>query len=257
MDGLWKYFEKHDAIFTALIALTVGLIAYLGAKAQANGGRAQAAAAREAATIAAEAQRVANLWTVRQVQIAQLVRSASSLRQTCNRLWIVNDEDLADEINVKSEELSVLWSEVRLIATQDVVEEAGRLAANTMKFEELTHQFAPVLHAKAKLYRYFPDGTREGDRAMHVMHMSEDVDPEQRAEMLSAAVGSVLSHEEIYHLVAHGRKTDREISDLRDRQRQRCLVAEDSLVHETRAMLRSKEDIEPEASTRRRWRRRR
>ncbi|MFH8628223.1 hypothetical protein ACH4A8_41165 [Streptomyces vietnamensis] len=98
MHDLWKYFEGKPEFLTAVAAIIAIVGALIGAKIQANSGRAQAAAAREAAQIAAEAQRVAALWTVRQVQVAELIRSANTLYRKSSRLWKVEDEELLNLI---------------------------------------------------------------------------------------------------------------------------------------------------------------
>ncbi|MFF5767036.1 hypothetical protein ACFY8F_31460 [Streptomyces tanashiensis] len=96
MGGLWNYFEEHDAIFAALVALLAIGGSYVagvrGAKIQANGGRDQAAAAREAAQIAAEAQRVAALWTVRQVQVAECINQTREVLEATHQLYLQEPE---------------------------------------------------------------------------------------------------------------------------------------------------------------------
>ncbi|MFJ5142762.1 hypothetical protein [Streptomyces sp. NPDC088707] len=256
VSGLLQYFEKNPEIFAALVALLVGVSALGGAKLQANAGRAQAAAAREAATITAEAQRVAALWTVRQVQIAQLVRVSSELRQACNRLWLAHDEGQANQVGAKSAELAMLWAEARLIATENVVAAAGVLAMESLAFEETTMKYAQVLQAKKKLARYVPEGTAQATEVAQVMAAMRGEDPEVYAQALHDALRGVLAPAEIYHLVAYGHVAVEEIEVLRSRVVQRCLVAENELVDETRAMLRSRDDVAPAGPVRRRLLRR-
>ncbi|MEU0035524.1 hypothetical protein [Streptomyces sp. NPDC006333] len=249
---VWRYFEKNPEMAAALVAAIAVIAGVIGAKIQANAGRAQAAAAREAAEIAAEAQRVAALWTVRQKQVAELIRSANSLYQKCSRLWNVENEELADQIGETSEEMSLLWAEVRLIVTKDVAKAAGELTHAATNFEVTTHHYAPVLHARDALARLTVDGDDRAAEIARILGWGEG-DP-SRSEALSRLVPG-LSNEHVYYLVAYHDNSDDYIRNLRSSDRRNFHAALNTLVHEARTMLRSEEDVTPAPPQYRWWRR--
>lgn len=255
VDGLWKYFEEHDPIFTALIAFIVGVIAYLGARAQAKGGRAQAEAAREAATIAAEAQRVAALWTVRQSQLAEFVRSARRLKYLSERLWIEDDEALAETVSRASEEMSLLWAEVQLTGTEAVVEASGELAMASLSVEATAQEYAPVLHVREALRRMTSNNVSLGEEVQRILALTDSSNEEDLIGRLREAVPS-FSLDQAYHVVVNGRVALSEMVEERQSANRVHNVAVSALMREARVMLRSDDDVVPAASRRRRWRRR-
>ncbi|MGW2305000.1 hypothetical protein [Streptomyces sp. NPDC001809] len=245
-----EYYEQHDAILTPLI---VGAIGYFGAKAQANGGRAQARAAREAATIAAEAQREAALWTVRQVQVAELLRSVNRLYGKCSQLWIAESEELADEIGELSEEMSLQWHEVRLVVTRKVADEAGKLVSATTNFEVMTQQYARVLHARRALAQHTLDGDERGPEIIRILESSEEGDRDPSVAAFRSLVPELSDEQIRYLLVNHGESDDyiRHLRANAKREYRRSLIA---TVHESRTMLRAEEKAPVRLMRRRFWR---
>ncbi|MFC8177212.1 hypothetical protein [Streptomyces sp. NPDC057325] len=258
MDWWRSFVENTEAssVLVAAAAVLGGLLgSVFGAKIQADGGRAQAEAAREAATIAAEAQRVAALWTVRQVQVAELMRSAHGLYEACNNFWIVDDEEVWVQIGEKSRELALLWAEVNLIATDDVVEASGRLSSATMRFEGVTIECAPVLHARKALDLLLtPEGTSERVEALRILTRHE-ADSEYRVRALQDAVPR-LSQMHAERLVSYSHKTDAEIHELRQIHINSFRATQRDLLQAAREMLRSQDDAAPTVPPQRRWRRR-
>ncbi|MGW4939467.1 hypothetical protein ACWEQH_41930 [Streptomyces sp. NPDC004166] len=135
MDALRHYFEDNPEIFAALvaaIAVVGGLVgSVIGAKIQANGGRDQAVAAREAAQIAAEAQRVAALWTVRQIQVAAFIQSVREARRLSELFYLQNAVEDGLDVQLREAWLDVVQkrAEIELVVPLAVVRAAGEAAA--------------------------------------------------------------------------------------------------------------------------------
>ncbi|MFF2306016.1 hypothetical protein ACFVVP_26355 [Streptomyces sp. NPDC058128] len=253
-----EYFEDNPEIFAALvaaIAILGGLLgSVIGARIQANGGRDQAAAAREAAQIAAEAQRVAALWTVRQVQVAELIRTANALIEMCDRLWLAGGDELAGQLTAASAAVSSRWNEVRLIVTEKVEEAAGELARSAIAVEENSQQNAPVIHARNHLARIVGDDQNVANEIAEIVAADEDAQDRSRA-LCNIIPG--LSEEHAYHYVAFHRISSMGIMQRTNRVRHDFNEALSALVREAREMLRAQDDVAPAPATqRRRWRHR-
>ncbi|MFJ3402218.1 hypothetical protein ACIPM5_35080 [Streptomyces microflavus] len=251
MDA-WRYFEKNPEAAAALVAAIAVIAGVVGARIQANAGRAQAAAAREAAEISAEAQRVAALWTIQQKQVAELIRIANSIYQKCNRLWNVADEELADQIGETSEELSLVWAEVRLVVTRNVATAAGELAHVVVQFETTTHHYAPVRHARVALARLTADGDDPAAEIARILAWGPG-DPDRSEALCNLVPG--LSDEHAYYLAAYHDRSDDYIWTQRTSDRRAFHTALNRLVHEARHMLRSEDDVTPRPARSRWWRR--
>ncbi|MFB7107263.1 hypothetical protein [Streptomyces hydrogenans] len=252
---VWNYFEGKPEFLTALVAGGALFFTLVGAKIQANAGRAQAAAARQAAEIAAKAQREAALWTVRQVQVAELLRSINRLHQKCNELWKSENEELAAQVGEISEETSLLWHEVRLVVTKDVAGAAGKLLNAVANFEATTRQYAPVLHARQALDRFTFDGDQRGSAIARILEHGEESDRTQSVRAFSDLVPQ-LTDSQIHYLLANHGDSDDHIRHLRasaKREYRRALIG---LVHEARTMLGSEEEASPVVMRQRRWWRR-
>ncbi|MFF2570985.1 hypothetical protein [Streptomyces sp. NPDC058084] len=258
MDAFRNYFEDNPDIFTALVAVLAICGSYLagvrGAKIQAGGGRDQAAAAREAAQITANAQRVAALWTVRQVQLAELIRSADTLIEVCDRFWIDGGDDLAGQVSAASAAVSSRWNEVRLIVTENVVQAAGELARSAMAVEAHAQQYAPVMSARNLLSRLVEDDHNLGDEIAEILALEES--ERNRSRALANIIGD-LTEEQAYHVVAFDTASSQVIMRRTSEIRREFTAALNALVHEAREMLRSEDDVAlavPQ-QRRRRWQR--
>ncbi|WP_406485017.1 hypothetical protein [Streptomyces microflavus] len=251
MDTYRRYFEENPELFAALVAImaVLGGLAgsVIGAKIQANGGRDQAAAAREAAKITAEAQRVAALWTVRQVQVAELIRLANSQLQRCERFWFFPELDLdddstalSDQIARESEELSLRWAEVRLILTDNAVEAAGKLVLATADVEARVQRYAWLRHARIALASATVANENVAIEVARIFE-TDAGGRERQMEALRDAVPS-LTEEHASHLVAHQGASDQYIEGEKNSARHEFYQALNALVHEARAMLRSEDD---------------
>ncbi|MFH9736534.1 hypothetical protein ACH4MA_02395 [Streptomyces roseolus] len=152
-----KYFEDNPEIFAAIVAAIAILGSIIGAKIQANGGRDQAAAAREAAQIAAEAQRVAPLWSVRQLQVAEFIRCAREAVVISQRLYEAepDDEELRRQVHAAYQAMESKAAELILIATEKVVDavEATLLAAEELEREAMNS--GPTAHAESVFTRLY------------------------------------------------------------------------------------------------------
>ncbi|MER7540229.1 hypothetical protein ABTX77_36440 [Streptomyces sp. NPDC097704] len=251
MHDVWKYFEGKPEFLTAVAAVIAIVGAIVGAKIQANSGRAQAAAAREAAEIAAEAQRVAALWTVRQGQLAEFVRSARKLRNLCEQLWSVDDETLGDAVSSASEEMSLLWAEVQLTGTEAVVKASGEFASAALEVEAAAHEYAPALHARAALRRITANNDDLGAEVQRILEMTES-SFEYQIERLCDTVPT-FSREQAAHVVINGRLNSDVFYEERNLVGRAFNEALRVLVRESRVMLRSDSDVVPTVPTQRRW----
>ncbi|MFH8628216.1 hypothetical protein ACH4A8_41115 [Streptomyces vietnamensis] len=154
MGGLWKYFEEHDAIFTALVAVLAIVGSYLagvrGAKIQANGGRDQAAAAREAAQITAEAQHVAALWSLRHLKTAEFMQQCREVRSLTRPFYAEDMSGGSAESLLRGayKEAARQLAEIELLAPEPVVAAAKRLDALVAR--ALQH----AIHLGPGLYKY-------------------------------------------------------------------------------------------------------
>ncbi|MET9346268.1 hypothetical protein [Streptomyces termitum] len=139
MTAFRQYFEDNPEIFAALVAALAILGGFLGsiigAKIQANGGRDQAAAAREAAAATNEAQRVAALWTVRHVHMAELLQRVDEVHRLA-RLFFAEDSTSGLESQLREARQAVVQkqAEVELIAPGPVVDAARGCPVNDLRY---------------------------------------------------------------------------------------------------------------------------
>jgi hypothetical protein len=250
VDAYRRYFEDNPELFAGLVAalaLVFGLIGnVLGAKIQANGGRDQAAAAREAAKITAEAQRVAALWTVRQVQVAEFIRCANGIYQKCCRLWSFPPEEDIDaamsQLGLQSEELSLRWAEIRLILTEEAVAAAGQLVLATSDFEVAVHRYGHLRQARAMVTRVTWDDESLTAEVHRIIEFDQGDETRRRA-LRDAVPG--LTDEHARYLLLDRETSNERIDSVESRLREAFLEALNKLVHEVRAMLRSENDQAP------------
>jgi type II secretory pathway pseudopilin PulG len=162
VEALWKYFENNHEIFAALVAALAiigGLIgSVLGAKIQANGGRARASAAREAAQITSEAQRVAALWTVRQVQTAEFLHNVREALHTSHLLVVNEDtEALRAQVREAGQAMHRKFAELQLIAPLPVVAAAQLVVISADSYQDLNRARGPAQRALFILIRLTGD----------------------------------------------------------------------------------------------------
>jgi hypothetical protein len=252
VEAVWKYFENNHEIFAALVAALAilgGLIgSVLGAKIQANGGRAQANAAREAAQITSEAQRVAALWTVRQVQTAEFIHNVREVLHT-SHLLVVDEhtEALRAQVQETGQAMRRKFAELQLIAPLPVVAAAQLVVNSADLYQNLNRARGPAQRALFILLRLTGDensavsapasrardgleALRRGDAsASTVRLMLADVPglTETQAELL---IGDAEEP-------AYGPVRARAESEVRERAAR--------LVEVARTMLRSDDDVAP------------
>ncbi|MFD6349959.1 hypothetical protein ACFWF9_35350 [Streptomyces roseolus] len=264
MTAFRQYFEDNPEIFAALvaaIAILGGLLgSIIGAKIQANGGHAQAAAAQKAAEIAAEAQRVAALWGVRQVQVAEFIRCAREAVAISQRLYEAepDDEELRRQVHAAYQAMGSKAAELILIATEKVVDvvEATLLAAEELEQEAMDS--GSTAHAESvftHLYLSRDMVTARAARvAQHALDATTGETYESRMQALRAVPG--LSENLAHELAANSGRGNRLQWIERGGRKSGALeekLAE--LVRETRAMLRSEDYVAPAPvpRQRRRW----
>ncbi|MFE1378175.1 hypothetical protein ACFW6S_04345 [Streptomyces sp. NPDC058740] len=249
MDVL-KYFEENPEIFAALVGAIIGSLG--GGWIQARGGRDQAAA-REAAKIQAEAQRVAALWTVRQVQIAEFIRAVNGQVQRCDRLWFELDSDsdaLSDEIAREADELDLRWAEVRVLLTENAVTAAGHLVLAVNDLVAHIQRYSWVRHA-----RILVGSATAGDQALAAAVariLTSEADYASRARDLRAAVSN-LTESQAEHLAVFNERSDHDLEIQRGEARAKVFRCLNDLVDEAREMLGSQNDVAPTVPQQRRW----
>ncbi|MEU7022766.1 hypothetical protein ABZ990_19205 [Streptomyces sp. NPDC046203] len=245
-----KYFEDNPEIFAALvaaIAILGGLLgSIIGAKIQANGGRDQAAAAREAAWIAAEAQRVAALWSVRQLQAAQFVRSVRELRRL-GRLYgqDPNNADLRGQGRELLQAVTLKGAEIELTAPDHVVAAAKDLVATAVYNYNMDRRAGPVEHAEEALVGLCGSADEETAAAAHRAHDTirpqAPVPHEERLRLLLAVPGLSVQHA---HRLANDPEIEYRYQDLSASNLERALS---TFVAAVREVLRSEDDVAPTA----------
>ncbi|MFG3193552.1 hypothetical protein [Streptomyces omiyaensis] len=275
MIAFRRYFEDNPEIFAALvaaIAIVGGIVgSIIGAKIQANGGRDQAAAAREAAKTAAEAQRVAALWTVRQVQVAELIQAVREVRRVSELFYEQNaaTEGIEGQLREAQQAVSRKLAEIELIvpfavvcAAEKSINALGRLA-EIAKISGPQRYFLGLLvdraygrdPAQSALAHQALDAFEELNTAARADNPGSTDD--ERATMfqnavrtLRAATGATTEQAVAAagYVNAPGMST-REI-EIRDEFSERMK----ELVGAAREMLRSEDDVAPAApEQRRRW----
>ncbi|MFJ5708335.1 hypothetical protein [Streptomyces sp. NPDC093105] len=259
MTAFRQYFEDNPDVFAALvaaIAILGGLLgSVIGAKIQANGGRDQAAAAREAARIAAEAQRVAALWNVREVQIAEFVRSAREMMAVCEAMYRSDDdaESRRARVDAASKEMVLREAEIRLVAPAKVADAASEVTRATKKACLGAMRWGPLAGGRVALKRLCnseDDAVRHEARAAMRVLDDESSSRTARRQALSAVEG--LSGEHIRRLSEPPTKpTQRIVEGMRAHQRE-VDSKMTKLFNAAREMLRSEDDVAPAAPEQRR-----
>ncbi|WP_314612472.1 hypothetical protein [Streptomyces stackebrandtii] len=262
-----KYFEDNPEIFAALvaaIAIVGGLLgSVVGAKIQAKSGMDQAAAAREAAKIAAEAQRVAALWNVRQVQVAEFIRSVRETVRMSNHIFWAYDADSRQETDAAYQELNLRMAEIELIAPQGVVDAAAELTQAAHDCWDLARSRGPAESAKLVLARlvFSPDNqTAEAAMAAQlVLQPDVDMSYDERRRVLLDLPG--LSEAHVVHLLRSSRRVEDPgtppLQELRAEAAATLEAKMPVLVEAAREMLRSEDDVAPAVPRQRRrtwWR---
>ncbi|AJF68176.1 hypothetical protein [Streptomyces vietnamensis] len=273
MNAFRQYFEDNPEIFAALvaaIAIVGGLLgSIIGAKIQANGGRDQAAAAREAAQIAAEAQRVANLWTVRQVQLADFVHGVREVQRIQARFYIEDSSDgaLTAQLDDAEQVVSRRAAEISLVAPAAVVAAAAEVREGLM--DESVNAFAvgSVFYVRHLLdLRAISDDSWEVAAAEQAIEAVEEYlrsrdqdDASVRATAQRRAYDAVrevtgLPGVLVADVLPALTTRVSEMAVERNRCRQNIEGKVDRFIAVAREMLRSEDDVAPAApEQRRRW----
>ncbi|MEU9089748.1 hypothetical protein [Streptomyces sp. NPDC048428] len=255
---VWKYFEGKPELFAALVAAIAIVGGVVGAKMQANGGRAQAAAAREAAEIAAEAQRVATLWSVRQVQVAEFVQSVREAVRLSDRFYLEPDGgELQNRAHAAYQTASLKKAEIELIASRGVVNAAQAVLLSASEYSSAARSGGPTAYAELTLLRLIFDGEDQTARAASAANMAlnagSGMSYAPRLELLLAVPG--LSEAQAHRLARDSNEPGR-----RDQTREDLTRDLDekltTFVDAARTMLKSEDDIAPAVPPQhRQWRR--
>ncbi|MFF9147200.1 hypothetical protein ACF1BN_20310 [Streptomyces sp. NPDC014861] len=263
MTAFRQYFEDNPEIFAALvaaIAILGGLLgSVIGAKIQANGGRAQADAAQKAAEIAAEAQRVAALWNVRQLQVAEFIRCVREAVATSQRLYEAepDDQELRQLVHAAYQAIEFKAAELILIATEEVVNvvEATLLAAEELEQEAMDS--GPTAHAEAVFTRLYLSRDMETARAARVAQNVLNAETGETYESRTRALRGVPGlSETLAHELAVNSGGGNRLQWIETGGRKSNVLEEKlaELVRATRTMLRSEDDVAPATpEPRRRW----
>ncbi|MFB6632178.1 hypothetical protein ACFCWY_19995 [Streptomyces sp. NPDC056362] len=270
MNGLRQYFEDNPEIFAALvaaIAIVGGLLgSVFGAKIQARSGQDQASAAREAAQIAAEAQRLAALWTVRQVQVAEFVHSARAVRRMIDSYYTRNPFDGTSRTQLQEAEQAMFQkeAEIELIVPRAVARAAEALVDTLDALAGIAIFTAPGKYVARTLSEKAVgedgDASVLARRALGALSewvaIRDSTDPVERNRVSRNAVQAVQSALGMNREEAHGALVSIEMTELSER-RERLggeLEAQmEPLVAAAREMLRSEDDIAPAVPQQRRW----
>ncbi|MFH8628215.1 hypothetical protein ACH4A8_41110 [Streptomyces vietnamensis] len=272
MNAFRQYFEDNPEIFAALvaaIAIVGGLLgSIIGAKIQANGGRDQAAAAREAAEIAAEAQRVAALWNVRQVQVAELIQRARVVQRQCRRYYAEDTTGgaLLTQLNDAQEAMYLKQAELELIVPNSVAQAIKELMLALKFFASKSSLEGTAVYAFNTVHEqaYSEDSPASPEAAaaavalddMATAQDSGDQVAFQRArEVADQALRSVAGLHRVHvslvlWYVERGGPTSRMGATAEEVVDEKMTA----LVEAAREMLRSEDDVAPAVpSQRRRW----
>lgn len=269
-----KYFEDNPEIFAALvaaIAILGGLLgSVIGAKIQANGGKAQAVAAQKAAEIAAEAQRVAALWSVRQVQVAEFIQRVREV-QRISELFYVRDvvaDGLGAQLRTGYSAMIHTLAELQLIAHSSVVEAADAVSEALDEVVDLATAAGPGQYVRGLLVdRVFSVDDAESVLAHRALDLLDEL-LAARAGDDSAAINraqarSYSALSDVSGITPEQALCTRFLVGESELVRQKGEVTErvaekmTTLVETAREMLRSEDDVAPTvtAPQRRRWQR--
>ncbi|MFF2306015.1 hypothetical protein ACFVVP_26350 [Streptomyces sp. NPDC058128] len=265
MDGLWKYLVENPEILGALVAAFIGSLG--GGWVQAKGGHAQAKAAQKAAEIAAEAQRVAALWTVRHVQMAEFIQLAREVQRVTESFYSENETDgsLTLRVNEAQDALFRKQAEIDLIVPNSVVQAAIAVVdclTRLVTIEPIVGQAEFFRVALSEVARGNDRGAaqraREAESALQAWHRAGDSDDR---DALTAAYTS--ASEAVREAIA---VTDEQVAIImasstrshwpwqRDQARGALSDRSLELLTAAREMLKSEDDLAP-AVQRRWWRR--
>ncbi|MGW2304999.1 hypothetical protein [Streptomyces sp. NPDC001809] len=272
MSTFREFFEGHAAFFAVVVPI-VGLVgSFAGSWAagwmQARGGRDQAAAAREAAAATNEAQRVAALWTVRQVQVAEFVQQARKFLRTSVLLYRGPlDGDLRTEVQEMREGLRLKMAELELIAPAGVDQAVKGLNEALGALHDYAAISGPAHHSYLALHEAAdssdPIFSIPGQAAIAALdEMARDLESgdvalrRQVSESATRAVSDVIgiSPVKVSQVMWWARQPDpfdarRNLEGAVEREMA-------SLVAAARVMLRSNDDVAPAVPVQRRWWRR-
>jgi hypothetical protein len=258
VDALRHYFENNPEIFAALVAVIAvvgGLVgSVIGAKIQANGGRDQAAAAREAAQISAEAQRVAALWTVRQIQVAAFIQSVREARRLSELFYQQNavQDGLDVQMREARQDVAQKRAEIELVAPLAVVRAAGE-AAEALDVMTTVAEIA----GPGKYFTEYLDiqvlspnrsQSRLAGRALNALDALRGASANIRADEFTAAVEALrdATNATVQQAVAVSSYVLRpqfpsEVAENREVVNQKLTI----LIDAARAMLKSEDDVAP------------
>ncbi|WP_314612473.1 BAR domain-containing protein [Streptomyces stackebrandtii] len=269
MDAFRKYFEHNPDLFTGLVALLaiVGTLVagWVGAKIQANGGREQAAAAREAAAATNEAQRVAALWTVRQVMTVDYINHARENVELSIRMYKESDEDGTLKRQVDASRIALVQKKVglELIADAPVVAAVKEVQAAVGEFAQNALKYGPGAYADSLLgkMRTMPSvmAAREALHEARECELDAASTDEAKRGARARALRKVreleprVSSEQGLQLIRHYMRADGATLD--EYREARALVQNktEELIAATRIMLKSEEDVAAEEVPTRRW----
>jgi len=257
-----KFMEEHAAFFGVVVPILAIVGAFLGSWAagwmQARGGRDQAAAAREAAAATNEAQRVAALWTVRRIQVAELIQRANEVMLASGHAHAVcqPEEGDRDRVNDALRAMGMRESEIRLIAPAKVVDAAKKVARLSGTAWIAAAIQGPENRARKELRRLANEAdlaVRDAAREAMGVIRNESSSVAEREQALSAVSG--LSEEHVRRLTVRPSVPppfSRPYSEIEHEYQERV----DALVSAAREMLRSEDDVAPASPPQRRWWRR-
>ncbi|MFE1378173.1 hypothetical protein ACFW6S_04335 [Streptomyces sp. NPDC058740] len=253
------YFEEHDAIFTALVAVLAIVGSYLagvrGAKIQAKSGQDQASAARDAAEIAAEAQHVAALWNARQAQVAEFIRSVRELRRTSDHLFFSEEEGLLESAYNAYQEMHLRKVEIELTALKDVVDAADAVTKMAEAYWKYAHTGGPVMVADLALQQLGLgvddyETMRAASRARRAL-TAEGISFMERRQALLDVPG--LSRVHAARLALNTEDPGPSIEESKTAVGRLLDQKLAALVDVARTMLRSEDDVAPAVPPQRRW----
>ncbi|MFE6853940.1 hypothetical protein ACFVDH_24485 [Streptomyces sp. NPDC057674] len=249
---VWKYLVENPELVGALVAAFIGSLG--GGWIQARGGRAQAAAAQKAAEITAEAQRVAGLWNVRQVQVAEFIRSIREATQSAERHYREGYEPpLRDEVRGAFREAALRKAEVQLVASREVMSAAETVMGCADELMSAVRRNWPYSYAETmlvELLNHEDEAIR--DRASTAQRICEEPGTsfrERKDAFLAAGLPARFAGR-----LAQGSRPP--VGEIRRELRGAVDAALLALVEATRLMLRSDDDVPPSVPRQRRWWRR-
>ncbi|MFH9736533.1 hypothetical protein ACH4MA_02390 [Streptomyces roseolus] len=272
VDGLRKFFEEHAAFFGVVVPILAVVGSFAGSWAagwvQARGGRDQAAAAREAAAATNEAQRVAALWTVRQVMTVDYIAYAREHVELSVRMYKESHEDGALKREADASRITLVQKRValELVATAPVVAAVKEVQEAIRGLAEHALTYGPGAYADGLLRTMGPrPAVMDAREALHELRERE-LDAARTDESRSEArvnalrklreMESDISREQNLALIRYYMRPAGATLDEFKEVRALFQSKMEELIAEARIMLKSEEDVAPIVpEQRRRWRR--